>query len=318
MSRMYSAMTGTDHGRTTLEVSTESEACSATEEAPFIEIGAPTGPVLSAALAASGGPRSVEASRPFPRIVTAPPTPTTIPGDPATARLLHVHFHEVMPSLIRPTDSPQAELVAYHFPNHPVSGEYREFRDAVLRQLPEARSRVLTFTAAAAAAGTTTVLLNLAITLARDGLRVLVIDANWDQPAIATKLGIPSCPGLAEVLHEQTPLPWALQPTVLATLQALPTGSVAEPPEASWGELFRHDFPPLLTQLRQWYEWILIDAGVWGVNPDRDATCHVADAVHLVTRAEDAGRPEFTGLRAEVKQRGGCLRGYVTTHIAAS
>ena len=68
-----------------------------------------------------------------------------------------------------------------------------------------------------------------------------------------------------------------------------------------------------MAQLRQWFDWVLVDAGVWGVIPERDATCSAADAVYLVTRDADAERPEFTGLRTWVKQLGGPLRGYVAT-----
>ena len=39
------------------------------------------------------------------------------------------------------------------------------------------------------------------------------------------------------------------------------------------------------------------------------------DAVYLVTRQADIDRPEFAGLRASVEQRGGVLRGYITTRL---
>ena len=81
------------------------------------------------------------------------------------------------------------------------------------------------------------------------------------------------------------------------------------------GGAIGHELPKLVSQLRQWFDWVLIDAGVWGVVPDRDATCPAADAVYLVTREADAERPEFTGLRTWVKQLGGPLRGYVTTRV---
>ncbi len=318
MSRMYSAMTGTDSGRAVLRTPAEPDVFVAAEEAPFIEIGGPTGPVLSATLAAAEGKRLSEPSRTFPRIVTPPPASHVVAHEPTASSGLHVEFHDIVPQLPRTTEGLHPELVAYHFPEHPVSGEYRQLRDAVKRQLPEAASRVLMFTAATTAAGTTTVVLNLAITLAREGQRVLVVDSNWHDPAVAVKLGIRAAPGLAEVLRGQLPLPWVLQPTAVPTLQALAAGSVAEADEIQQGELLLRDFAKLLTQLRQWFDWLLIDAGVWGVNPDRDATCQCADAVYLVTRADQSHRPEFTGLQAWVKQLGGALRGYVTTHTAST
>ena len=75
------------------------------------------------------------------------------------------------------------------------------------------------------------------------------------------------------------------------------------------------DLPKLVTQLRQWFDWVLVDGGVWGVVPERDGTCPSADAVYLVTREADVGRTEFTGLRGWVKELGGVLRGFVTTKV---
>ena len=236
---------------------------------------------------------------------------------PAATTYLSVRFHDVVPRAPgRPADGPDAGLVALHHPDHPVSGEYRTLRDEIIRQLPEATSRVLTFTSAASEAGTTTVLLNLGITLAREGQRVLVLDANVTRAGIAQKLALRPAPGLAEVLGGHLPLPWALQPTAVPSLQALTAGSATDAASsAALGSIIGRDLPKLVGQLRQWFDWVLIDAGVWGVVPERDSTCPAADAVYLVTRDTDADRPEFTGLRAWVKQLGGALRGYVTTRV---
>jgi Mrp family chromosome partitioning ATPase len=290
-----------------------------TEDAPFIEIGAPTGPVFSTPVLTPAPAQTAptielkekpENARAFPRIATATP-----PVNEASAAILSVRFHDVLPrSLGRTPEGPDAGLVALHFPDHPVSAEYRSLGDEIIAQLPEATSRVLTFTAATTEAGTTSVMLNLGITLARDGQRVLVLDANFNRPGVATKLALASSPGLAEVLGGQLPLPWALQPTVVPSLQALVVSSATDADSAAkFGSVIGRDLPKLVTQLRQWFDWVLIDAGVWGVEPERDATCSEADAVYLVTREADAERPEFTGLRTWVKQLGGALRGYVTT-----
>ena len=267
-----------------------------------------------------------EPARAFPRI--AAPTPVVVPPTPAapvapfgaeapTTAFLSVRFHDAVPRPAgRTADGPDAGLVALHFPDHPVSGEYRTLRDEIVRQLPDATSRALTFTAASPEAGTTTVLLNLGITLAREGQRVLVLDANVTRPGVAAKLALRPSPGLAEVLGGHMPLPWALQPTAVPSLQALTAGSGTDAASsAALGGAIGRDLPKLIGQLRQWFDWVLIDAGVWGVIPERDATCPAADAVYLVARDADTDRPEFSGLRTWVKQLGGALRGYVTTRV---
>ncbi len=317
MRRVFSAMTGTSSARpvavSAVDVDEpytderdESFVVEA-EDAPFVEVGGPRGTVFSPPAAKPAPAKPVtpakveEPARVFPRI--AP--------DPATA-FLSVRFHDTAPRVPAVAiGGPDAGLVARYFPDHPVSGEYRTLRDEIAKQLPDATSRALTLTAASPEAGTTTVLANLAVTLARGGQRVLIVDANVTRPGVAQKLALRPAPGLAEVLSGNLPLTWALQPTPVPSLQALAAGTATD---ASAGAIGR-DLPKLVGQLRQWFDWVLIDAGVWGVVRERDATCASSDAVYLVTREPDADRPEFTGLRTWVKQLGGALRGYVTTRV---
>lgn len=325
MSRVFSAMTGTNLARAVgiAEPTVPDDGfVVGSESPPFVEIGGPSGPIFSApAKPVVEKVRPVaekaEVPRTFPRIATPLVTPApapvqapTVATEPVGPAFLSVRFHDAAPRVVsRSTTGPDAGLVALHFPDHPVSGEYRQLRDEVLKQLPDATSRVLTFTAAAPDAGTTTVLLNLAVTLARDGQRAVVVDANFTRSGVAAKLALRPAPGLAEVLGQHLPLPWALQPTPIQSLQALTAGA---PSDGTAGAVGR-DLPKLVAQLRQWFDWVLIDAGVWGVVPERDATCSAADAVYLVSREPDVERTEFAGLKTWVKQLGGSLRGYVTT-----
>lgn len=312
MSRVFSAMTGTNLARAVVVEDApgpDDGFVVGAESPPFVEIGGPSGPIFSAPKAEAKKP---EPARAFPRIAApAPVAPAPAPLlEPSGTSFLSVRFHDAAPRVAsRTADGPDAGLVALHFPDHAVSAEYRQLRDDIVKQLPDATSRAVTFTAAAPDAGTTTVLLNLAVTLARSGQRVLVADANFTRPGVAPKLALNPAPGLAEVLGQHLPLPWALQPTAVPSLQALTAGAANDGTAGAIGR----DLPKLVAQLRQWFDWVLIDAGVWGVVPERDATCSAADAVYLVTREPDMERPEFAGLKTWVKQLGGSLRGYVTT-----
>lgn len=75
-------------------------------------------------------------------------------------------------------------IVAFHHPDHAVCDEYRGLRDELRRQTgEEQRSKAVLFTSAASDNGTTTVLLNIAVTLAKEPhTRVLVVDADFDRP----------------------------------------------------------------------------------------------------------------------------------------
>jgi Mrp family chromosome partitioning ATPase len=105
------------------------------------------------------------------------------------------------------------------------------------------------------------------------------------------------------------PLAWAVQPTPVTNLHVLAAG---RPTSATAGQLAA-DLPRLLGQLRQWFDWVLVDCGVWNDVPDRAPAGPATDAVYLVTRQADIDRPEFGALRGEVAAAGGDLKGYVTT-----
>lgn len=284
------------------------------EQTPFIEIGGPNGPVTSGLPPV--GPKL--ASNPSPTPATKPAAvPEVVPflrlakADPS---YVSVAFHGLTPAAKASPrgDGPSADLIALHFPEHPVSLEYRSLLGEIRQQLPDGVPHALMFTAAEVGAGTTTVALNLAITLATNSkARVLVLDANVARPSISARLNVKDTPGLAESLTGHLPLAWAIQGTVVPNLQVLAAGiATSDTPGA-----FAEELPKLLAQLRQWYDWVLIDAGVWGEIPERDAACPGADAVYLVTREANASRTEFEGLRGWVRKLGGLLRGFVTTRI---
>lgn len=335
MSRMYSVMSGGPAARAAAApepdapwapparvaaAALDDEFPGYADDTPYVEVGGPAGPVFSAGPAVVAAPKSVAvpvaAETVVARATPAPPEARTFPRLAGAPAYLSVTFHDLSgrPRGKSEVEGPDPGLVALHFPDHPVSGEYRTLRDEVRAQLPDPSPRVLLFTAAAGEAGTTTVLLNLAVTLAREEApRVLVVDAHTG-PArpgggVAAKLALKPAPGLAEVLAQQVPLAWALQSSAVPNLQVLAAGSATPDTPALVG----HELPKLVEQLRQWYDWVLVDAGVWGAAPDRDAACPAADAVYLVTREADTGRPEFAGLRGWVRELGGLPRGYIST-----
>ena len=277
-------------------------------EVPFVEVGGPDGVVTSVGRPAP--PPKPPAPKP------PPPPPAKLPDPvipPVTdSRILSVTFHPIPKVGLRLMQQTGVapEIVTYHFPDHPVSGEYRTVRDQIVRQFDEPGPKAVLFTAADAHAGTTTVLVNFAVSLIQEyGSRVLVVDGHLARPGVARRLGAADSPGLADVLNQSIPLAWALQPTPVTNLHLLAAGTPTENTE----EQMASDLPKLVTQLRQWFDWVVIDAGVWGDLPGADGTCAAADAVYLVTRSGDIELPGFGGLRAEVANGGGVVRGYIST-----
>jgi Mrp family chromosome partitioning ATPase len=267
------------------------------EEVPFIEVG----PHRS--LEASP---SVLASIPAPALA-APPV--AMPPRPSAAQARGGVTFRPLARRAAPRPQMAPELVAYHSPDQPASASYRDLLAATLGALGEPVARpVLFFTAAGQGVGTTTVLLNLGVTAARQGRRVLVVDGNLRRPAVADRLGVADRPGLREALAGSVPLEQAVLETDQPGLAALPAGTPAPPsapPPAA------HEVRPLLRELRRRFDLVLLDGPRWDGRPDVSALGRACDAVFLVVPAAEADSPVVDELTRLIPGQGARLAGCV-------
>jgi capsular exopolysaccharide synthesis family protein len=81
-----------------------------------------------------------------------------------------------------------------------VAEGYRSLKVNIQFATLDRAVKTLAFASAGLGEGKTTTVINLAITIAQDGRRVLVVDADLRKPTVHAKLGIKREPGLSEVL----------------------------------------------------------------------------------------------------------------------
>ena len=225
--------------------------------------------------------------------------------DPLTHGLFTVRFRPVIAGVLA-TRGFGPELIAYHDAEHFISEQYRQIVAEVAPQLG-GPPRVLLFTGSAPESGTTTVLLNVAMTLLREkNTRVTVVDANWSRPSLAKRLGLSESPGLRDVLAGRSPLQWAMQTTRQPGLSALVAGrGVGKPAEAG--------IPPVIDRLRGESDWILIDAPTWSSAGDSVPLADCCDGMYLVIRQPDADSDEALALQQDFLESTGRLKGCVLT-----
>jgi Mrp family chromosome partitioning ATPase len=273
----------------------------ANEEVPFIEVGPARSLEASpAVLAAAPPPRLRIAPQPPPDagpVLDAPAGPPVgaclrpLPGDP---------------TMLPPAQRFARDLIAFHQPDHPAGAEYRQLAASLAEGARPGHARVLLCAGVAPGAGTTSVVLNLAVCLAgAEGLRVVVVDADDVRPAVAERLGLRGRPGLAEVLDGSESLEKALQETGYEGLAALTAGR-AERERSAFpvGDVCR----PVLRQLRDRFDVVLIDGG--SDDGDLGRAC---DAAYLVVpHAEAEAPPTAERVRALLRQ-GAPLRGCIVT-----
>lgn len=203
-----------------------------------------------------------------------------------------------------------AELVAYHAPGQPASAQYAE----LLATITEAASgrggqaeNVYLFSGARPGAGTTTVLLNLAITAARKGLRVVVVDANLRRPAVAGRVGLEGHPGLTEVLNGDVILANAIRPTAQENLSVLASGS----PAALWTDA--GSLRELFAELAGLADLVLIDGPAWDGRGAAGRLASASGAVFLVVPSREADAPQASELVSSLPTKGVPLAGCIVT-----
>ena len=103
-----------------------------------------------------------------------------------------------------PLDSESMELLSSLSPLFDLKGVvaegYRSLKVNMQFACQDRAVKSLAFASAGLGEGKTTTVLNLAITIAQDGRRVLVVDADLRKPAVNSRLGLRREPGLSEIL----------------------------------------------------------------------------------------------------------------------
>lgn len=273
-------------------------------DVPFIEVGADpqSGPARSTSRRRASHPAII----PMPQVRVAE---SPQGGPESSTRLFRVAFQPL--PFPETTTAPAAErfapeLIVYHDPEHQISQQYREIAEQMRRQVETMDRKTLLFTSTSRGSGTTSVVLNLAMTLASSDLgRVLVVDANFDQPAVASRLGLASEPGLRDVLARTVPLVWGLKESGKPQLSVLPAGRPTAP-------VIPDLWPIVLDQLNQRFDWILIDGPLAGTAA-WPAFAGTSAAAYLVWRQAELDSPELNRLLAEVSRSHVPWRGYILT-----
>ena len=106
-----------------------------------------------------------------------------------------------------------------------VNEAYRTLRTGILLSQAEQPPKTVLFTSAVHGEGKTATVVNSAVSFARTGARVLLIDADLRRPACHQILGMRRGLGIAELLSGQIKPNWAIQPTHVDNLFFVSSGS---------------------------------------------------------------------------------------------
>ncbi|MGD9528339.1 polysaccharide biosynthesis tyrosine autokinase [Pseudonocardia sp.] len=174
--------------------------------------------------------------------------------------------------------------------------------------------RVWLVTSPTPGAGKTTTVANLALALAEAGGRVLVVEADLRRPRVAELLGVDRAIGLTNVLVRRMPGGQAVQ-RIRPGLDVLASGPLPPNPSEVLGSAA---MAGLLTQARDRYDVVLVDASPLSPVTDAAAVARQVDGVLLVVPYGRVTRQQVRVARETLETVSAPLLGAVLTRTPAA
>jgi capsular exopolysaccharide synthesis family protein len=206
-------------------------------------------------------------------------------------------------------------IVTQHDPKSPVSEAYRQLRTNFLLETVQLRPRTIMITSAVPAEGKTTTAVNMAVTMADRGMRVVVMDTDLRRPNVHKVLKMERGPGLADVLRGDTELSSVVRPTRIKNLWILSSGRVPPNPSELIGS---ESMKQVMNRLSKEFDLIICDAPSILVVTDPVLMATHVDSVILVVSVERAKRETVQRARKLMDAAKAHISGVVLNGLEAS
>jgi succinoglycan biosynthesis transport protein ExoP len=184
-------------------------------------------------------------------------------------------LHAVTPDQDSPMArfEPMLEFRSHFERRSDIAEAFRSVRTSLMFSSPEGLPKVIMVTSTIPGEGKTTIASNLALVMADNGARILLVDADLRKHRIHKVFGIPSRPGLSEVIVSGFQLSYAKN-VGIENLDILPAGITPPNPAELLGSKGMQGF---LAEAVELYDHIIIDSA---------PLLGLADAVVLSTKVD--------------------------------
>jgi capsular exopolysaccharide synthesis family protein len=170
----------------------------------------------------------------------------------------------------------EAKMITRFSPKSPVSEAYRSLRTNIQFADIDRPKRVILMTSTTSKEGKSTTAVNLAVTLAQTGSRVLLVDSDLRRPSLHNFFGFDKTYGLTNVLIGSLALEDVIKPTEVDKLDVITAGDIPpNPAELVASERMRK----FIEDVRERYDHVILDS---------PPVVAVTDAAVLATRVDGA------------------------------
>jgi Mrp family chromosome partitioning ATPase/uncharacterized protein involved in exopolysaccharide biosynthesis len=181
-----------------------------------------------------------------------------------------------------PTGVENIEMVVRDEPDSVLAETYRQAASRVVKELEGAGSQSLLLMSGMPEAGTTTILVNLASSIAATGRNVVVVDANFRRPRLEEAAMVPRArQGLGDVLAGEVPV----ESVVISTPDSIDIIGAGSEQNRVFEKLNTKLFDQTLSRLKTDYDMVLIDGPPGVVSGDALMLASKCDSALLVVRS---------------------------------
>ncbi len=218
-------------------------------------------------------------------------------------------------------DIPQGGTVMTDAPDSPQAEAFRNLRASLSLLGEESKRRIILVTSAIPAEGKTFTAMNLAASMASQGLRTLIIDADLRRPALSAAFieeadrRSDNYRGLSDVLSGLVEVNEAIRSTSVHGLSLIPSGR--RPPNPS-ELLAQYELSALLERLLKDFDRVLIDSAPVNAVSDSLTLATHAHAVCLVLAFGKTPRRAFQRALNVITKTGAKIAGIIMNRMPAN
>ncbi|MDP8207984.1 MAG: polysaccharide biosynthesis tyrosine autokinase [Candidatus Electryonea clarkiae] len=256
---------------------------------------------------------------------------------PVLGVIPHIDIEDVIEKLLKKNPSMEnnpnldasARLVTHFSPKDPVAESYRTLRTTLQFRSITKPVKTIVATSAALQEGKSTTLVNLAITLAQDGSRVLVVGCNLRRPTLYKVFGLEQSPGVTDIVLGR--ITWqetlkgvtdiimggmGMDPILMTpgmeNLHIITSGGVPPNPSEMLGSANMKKF---MDEIREEFDIVLFDAPPILPVTDAAILSNRADATLLIYRTGKVPRAALRRAKVQIEAVGATVLGVVLNDL---
>jgi capsular exopolysaccharide synthesis family protein len=204
------------------------------------------------------------------------------------------------------------DMISIKNPKSVVAEAFRTLRTNIQFSLLDEEIKTVVVTSTKPSEGKSTVISNLAITMAQAGKKVLLIDCDLRKPTIHKKFGISNKDGLTNILAKERNINEVIKASNINNFYILTSGPIPPNPAELLGS---KRFKMLIKELKETFDIVLLDAPPVLAVTDAQILSTICNGVIFVAEYGQAEKNAIVMGKELIEKVGGKILGVVLNKV---